>query len=58
MLRRHVDKLADELEASVASGGKLGGKRKRGEGGDGPGDGPAGTRARWARDVLVPECYL
>jgi ribonuclease MRP protein subunit RMP1 len=61
MLRRHLDKLADDLEASIASGGKSAGrKRKRGEGGgDGaPEDGPAETRARWVRDVLVPECYV
>ncbi|KAI1144090.1 hypothetical protein F5Y05DRAFT_407490 [Hypoxylon sp. FL0543] len=58
MLRRHVDKLADELVDSAASRSKSK-KRKRGDDDEG---GRAEKKVRdhvkWLRDVLVPKCYL
>lgn len=68
MLRRHVDKLADETAARAARPPRMNPQKKKKkpdprrreaavEGG-GDDDGPAPRRARWLRDVLVPKCYL
>ena len=63
MLRRHVDKLADETAARAAAARPPKKKKKKPpqgdqDGGDDDDDGPAPRRARWLRDVLVPKCYL
>lgn len=70
MLRRHVDKLADETAALAAARPPNKEKKKkkknqqsaqphrRDEEAEGGEDDPAPRRARWLRDVLVPKCYL
>lgn len=68
MLRRHVDKLADETAAHAARTPKKKPKKKKPAGphgcdetardGDNNDDGPAPQRARWLRDILVPKCYM
>ncbi|KAI1460730.1 hypothetical protein F4805DRAFT_416871 [Annulohypoxylon moriforme] len=64
MLRRHIDKLVDELlDSSAAAAAKLKLKsKKRKRGGDDETDDRAERKTRdhvrWLRDVLVPKCYL
>jgi ribonuclease MRP protein subunit RMP1 len=63
MLRRHLDKFIEELDRASSSSAS-GKKRKRSKDqnrcdavGGRKDDGPAETRARWLKDVLVPGCY-
>ncbi|KAI1212984.1 uncharacterized protein F4807DRAFT_412437 [Annulohypoxylon truncatum] len=62
MLRRHVDKLVDELfdgAAATAAKSKKNKKRKRGEdSSEDRAERKARGHVKWLRDVLVPKCYL
>ncbi|KAI1105873.1 hypothetical protein F4804DRAFT_302743 [Jackrogersella minutella] len=57
MLRRHVDKCADELLDAAAAATKSRGKKKRRRD-DGAAEVKVQDHVVWLRDVLVPKCYV
>ncbi|KAI0840623.1 hypothetical protein F5Y06DRAFT_263192 [Hypoxylon sp. FL0890] len=61
MLRRHVDKLVDELvdsAAAAAAAAKSKNKKRKRDNDDGRAEKKARDHLKWLRDVLVPKCYL
>ncbi|KAI1417841.1 hypothetical protein F5Y13DRAFT_63175 [Hypoxylon sp. FL1857] len=61
MLRRHVDKLVDELldaAAAANAAAKSKGKKRKRDNDDGRAEKKARGHVKWLRDVLVPKCYL
>ncbi|OTA93310.1 hypothetical protein M434DRAFT_11720 [Hypoxylon sp. CO27-5] len=61
MLRRHVDKLADELldsAAAASAAAKSKSKKRKRENDDGRAEKKVRDHVKWLRNVLVPKCYL
>ncbi|KAI0145902.1 hypothetical protein F4776DRAFT_382639 [Hypoxylon sp. NC0597] len=61
MLRRHVDKLADELLDSAAAANAAArskSKKRKRDNDDGRAEKKVRDHVKWLRDVLVPKCYL
>lgn len=61
MLRRHVDKLADELVDSAATANAAArskSKKRKRDNDDGRAEKKVRDHVKWLRDVLVPKCYL
>ncbi|KAI2469210.1 hypothetical protein F4781DRAFT_233328 [Annulohypoxylon bovei var. microspora] len=59
MLRRHVEKLVDELLDLAATAAKSKNKkRKRGDESDNRAERKVRDHVKWLRDLLVPKCYI
>ncbi|KAI1483918.1 hypothetical protein F4774DRAFT_1782 [Daldinia eschscholtzii] len=59
MLRRHVERLVDELLEAAAAASNKSKSKKRQRGDDGGGvERKVKGHVEWLRDVLVPKCYL